>query len=738
MFSIGLMCNLGSVCKNKLDDLEKEFLSSSYPFISPIPPKESIEETEKETDNLKHNKTPIEETSDIESPPPISEKQTLFRLPIQYLEEDVLHPISTTVTEDLELHSQRLSAEIDKSAATAATPPPSPEKSMYDILFQPTHSFAKNMKKEWSKQFTSHTGFLSDTQKVIRNMRDFPTHPTYVFPEHTMLEIWSALKEDDSFLEKYGYMERSMLTYLNTSSSFLQSLSIINSISPLTSILIPIILMVVPFVILKIRGIEVNFSVYFQILKDIAKNHFIGKAIHSIENFSASNFGYLFVMVGLYFLQIYQNITHFIHFYQNIQKINRHLTELKSYVDYSIQNMKWFIEKNRQISTYHPFHIDIQSNIHILEKIREDLKDVYEFRWSFHKLSQIGYMLKCYYMLYIKEEYGNALQYSLYFEGFLDNMKGICHHLEKGNVQEGSFYKVENENDDVVEEDEIEENAVEEEEEEEDIEEPLTETDKPSLQQKKKTQKKQKKQTTIIRQQYYPPYLLVGDQYIKNDCDLEKNIIITGVNASGKTTTIKTTAINILFTQQFGIGFYESCRLLPYTHIHSYLNIPDTSGRDSLFQAESRRCKKILDSISDSNRRVSSSKSKPMASAASASANRHFCIFDELYSGTNPEEATKTAYSFLLYISQFPNVDVLLTSHYTSICKRIQSTDRIENYEMVVEKIPQGGFHYTYQLRKGICLIQGAIEILKSMDYPEEMIQSIENYNDVENERLFV
>ena len=38
-----------------------------------------------------------------------------------------------------------------------------------------------------------------------------------------------------------------------------------------------------------------------------------------------------------------------------------------------------------------------------------------------------------------------------------------------------------------------------------------------------------------------------------------------------------------------------------YDKIHCYLNIPDTSNRDSLFQAEARRCKEIIDALSASD-----------------------------------------------------------------------------------------------------------------------------------------
>ena len=64
------------------------------------------------------------------------------------------------------------------------------------------------------------------------------------------------------------------------------------------------------------------------------------------------------------------------------------------------------------------------------------------------------------------------------------------------------------------------------------------------------------------------------------------NILITGPNASGKTTTIKSILINLIMGQQFGMGCYRKASISVYDYFHSYLNIPDTSGRDSLFQAE--------------------------------------------------------------------------------------------------------------------------------------------------------
>ena len=191
------------------------------------------------------------------------------------------------------------------------------------------------------------------------------------------------------------------------------------------------------------------------------------------------------------------------------------------------------------------------------------------------------------------------------------------------------------------------------------------------------------------------------------------------MNASGKTTMLKSITINILFSQQIGYGFYKKCNLHPYTHIHSYLNIPDTSGRDSLFQAESRRCKEIIDIIGDCDDDI-------------AAKSRHFCIFDELYSGTNPTDAIKASYAFLNYLCKYSNVKFMLTTHYTPVCLKFKDSTNIINYRMDVEQEEGGKLNFNYKLKPGICTIQGAIEILKAMDYPNEIIKTIQKYEDID------
>ena len=64
---------------------------------------------------------------------------------------------------------------------------------------------------------------------------------------------------------------------------------------------------------------------------------------------------------------------------------------------------------------------------------------------------------------------------------------------------------------------------------------------------------------------------------------------------------------------------------------------------ETVYFNQVRRCKEILDNTENG---------------------RTFCIFDELYSGTNHEEAISTGYSFIHYLSQNNNINFILTTHF--------------------------------------------------------------------------
>ena len=570
-----------------------------------------------------------------------------FRLPIEYLPSGDIHRLSDTVATDLEL------AGVDPSSNT-----------MYTYLLNPKTPFEENMIPLWSRSYTTNTEFLEESQTVCKEVGESMhiTSPDY----DEMKTIWRDVKEDPEFLERYSYMELDILRWVNKMPSFLQSISIVNMASPVLSFLIPFILFLMPFFIVRIQGHPISFSMYFSVLKDISRNHFIGKMISSAENFNAQNLLYLLILIGLYLYQIYQNYMMCIRFYANIEKINRQICAMQKYIAYTVEKMETFQNIIQPFETYRGFGKDLDEHRENLIQLGYHISGVHPFTPSLGKIAEIGGLLGCYYEMYSNSVYGNSLKYSFSFHGYLQNLKGIYENISEGRLAFSKFSSQEDE---------------------------------------------EETSRFVIKEQYYPA--LVNQSFVTNSVDLSSNMVVTGVNAGGKTTFLKTTILNVIFTQQFGCGFYSDCLLTPYTHIHSYLNIPDTSGRDSLFQAESRRCKEIIDAV-----------------VLAPMGERHFCIFDELYSGTNPAEASKSAYAFLSWLSQRNNVDFILTTHYIDICSRWEDTDRISNWQMLARLLPDGEIEYTYRIEPGVSTVQGAVKVLRDMEYPAAILETIGKYDE--------
>jgi DNA mismatch repair ATPase MutS len=337
-----------------------------------------------------------------------------------------------------------------------------------------------------------------------------------------------------------------------------------------------------------------------------------------------------------------------------MKTIHSHFREIKLYLDNTLNSMNNYLDFSKDLKSHSNFNDLLKTKMSVLENINNKIKSISEYSlYNVSKIKEIGRILKYFYELHTDSTYEEAMLYSLGFNGYIDCIEGLQNNIEERKINFAIF---------------ISENK-----------------------------------KSIFDKSYYA--CLKDNKPVKNTIKFRKNMIITGPNASGKTTILKSTLINIIFTQQFGCGFYDSAKFSPFKHIHCYLNIPDTSGRDSLFQAEARRCKEILDVIT-SNKKDS-----------------HFCAFDELYSGTNPEEAETSAAAFMLYLQKYKNVSSLLTTHFVKVCKKLDKIKGIENCKMVAEK-NENKIKYTYKLEKGISEVKGGINVLTDMKYPKEIIDN--------------
>ncbi len=458
---------------------------------------------------------------------------------------------------------------------------------------------------------------------------------------HAIDTVFNDVFTVSGFCDRYCYIDIEHVKFVNENSTFMGFWTVANFLSPLISLVLPLLLLVAPFVLLKIQGVPISFDAYISILKSLALKHSLGKAFSSFDSSSLNGLVYLLFSLAMYGIQTYQNIKSCIKFYNNVYTVNTNLIAIQSFLNTTLQNMKSFLVDNAGLSKYSGFCADLSDSFDKLSELQRLLSNIQPYNFGFSKMFEIGNLLKCYYAL---QKYKDCIQYAMAFEGYIDNLRGIK------TLKYAELINAELIN-------------------------------------------------TRLENQVYP----VLSEAVKNTVDLSNNIIITGPNASGKTTVLKTTAINIIFTQQFGAGYYSKCVLKPYTQIHSYLNIPDTSGRDSLFQAEARRCKEILDIVD------------------SAKDERHFCIFDELFSGTNAEEATVASVGLLNYIQSKPNVDFMLTTHFTDVPTKI--TGRIVNMKMDAT-LEANSIHFTYKLVPGISEIKAAKLILIQMGFPDDVLSA--------------
>ena len=558
-----------------------------------------------------------------------------FKLPIEYTNKK--RSLDKNIITDLEL------IETDD------------HKSLYEYVFNPTSTFGHETMKLWPKYFSYDKAFLKDNQKLLKNFKVISCK--YECDCDDILTICDDINNEEEFLDKYQYIELPWFKKYNDNESILLALSLYNMSSPIIALLTPIILMIMPFFIIKIQGHNVTLEKYIEFLKISFSKHTLGQLMNTNFNeISIEKKMYIGISVAFYGYQIYQNVISCIKFHTNMKNIHYYLLKIRDYVSNTINSIKNFYNYSQKLKTYKAFNLDIIKNKSFLEIFHEKLTHISPFEYSIPKILQIGKILKLFYVLHEDTEYMDNLIYSFGFNGFIENFSGIQQNIKNNFINMSSSGN-----------------------------------------------------KCKFTNAYFPS--LKNENPVKNSYALNKHMIITGPNAAGKTTLLKSNLINVILNQQIGCGFYKSATLKLYNYIHCYINIPDTSGRDSLFQAEARRCKEILDKI-----------------ANNSFDKNHLCVFDELYSGTNPYEAIGSAYSLIKYLNSYKNINFMLTTHYVDLCNKLDKIENIENYNMrILENKSIGQFEYTYKLQKGISSIKGGTKVLNDLKYPSAIVNSVKD-----------
>ena len=205
------------------------------------------------------------------------------------------------------------------------------------------------------------------------------------------------------------------------------------------------------------------------------------------------------------------------------------------------------------------------------------------------------------------------------------------------------------------------------------------------------------KNKQIVSKDIYHPLII---NCIPNDLNLMDNsMLLTGSNMSGKTTFIKTVAINSILAQTLNICFAEEYAA-PFFKIYTSIKISD-----NLFESTSYYLEEVL----------------TVKELVDAAANEKNCLFilDEIFKGTNTIERISGGKAILSFLNKKNHI-VLVSTH------DIELTDLLEkdNYKLFHfrEEIKNEKLFFDHKLKTGKLKTRNAIRILELYDYPKEII----------------
>lgn len=204
------------------------------------------------------------------------------------------------------------------------------------------------------------------------------------------------------------------------------------------------------------------------------------------------------------------------------------------------------------------------------------------------------------------------------------------------------------------------------------------------------------KDNSVEFSQVYHPLL---KEPICNSGVIDGNVIITGANASGKSTFIKAIAVNNILALSLNVCCAKSYKLKRTLTITSMAQKDDIIKGDSYYIAELKSLKRILDKINE----------VPCS-----------CFVDEILKGTNTAERIAASISVLNYLNN-KKCFCMIATHDTEIAETLEG--KFSNYHFE-EQVSDSNIEFDYILKKGIARSKNAIKLLGFFDYPNDIVEN--------------
>ena len=193
---------------------------------------------------------------------------------------------------------------------------------------------------------------------------------------------------------------------------------------------------------------------------------------------------------------------------------------------------------------------------------------------------------------------------------------------------------------------------------------------------------------------------------VKNNFKESGNVLLTGSNASGKSTFIKTVAINAILAQSVHTCMADDYRASFFKCMTSMALTDNLSGGESYYIVEIKSLKRICDSLNDD---------VPL-----------LIFVDEVLRGTNTLERIAASSRILSYMGS-RNCMLFAATHDIELTYILEKRFRLYHFE---ERVEDDGVFFDYTLRDGRAVTRNAILLLKMMGFDKSITDAAEKSAD--------
>lgn len=206
----------------------------------------------------------------------------------------------------------------------------------------------------------------------------------------------------------------------------------------------------------------------------------------------------------------------------------------------------------------------------------------------------------------------------------------------------------------------------------------------------------QKEQKICAEDMYHP----LIENAVSNSLDMKRNILLTGSNASGKSTFLKTLGINILLAQTIHTSTAKAF-VMPFCRLYTSMSLKDSlTLKESYYMAEIKAIKRILDAAKKEDMVV--------------------CMVDEVLRGTNTVERIAASTQILKGMSG-ENIMCLAATHDVELTRTLEK--EYDNYHFE-ESLVKGDVLFSYKLKQGRAQSSNAIDLLANLGYDDKLIDN--------------